>query len=65
MDDIRNVMDAASSERAVLFGHSEGGTVSTLFAATYPQRTVALITFGVFAKRKYSVDYPGRQQRRT
>lgn len=58
MDDIRNVMDAASSERAVLFGHSEGGTVSTLFAATYPQRTVALITFGVFAKRKYSVDYP-------
>ncbi len=58
MDDIRAVMDAVGSDRAVLFGHSEGGTVSTLFAATYPQRTIALITFGVFAKRKYSADYP-------
>jgi pimeloyl-ACP methyl ester carboxylesterase len=58
MDDIRSVMDAVGSERAVLFGHSEGGTVSLLFAATYPQRTVALVTFGVFAKRKYSIDYP-------
>lgn len=58
MDDICAVMDAAGSERAVIFGHSEGGTVSCLFAATYPQRTVALITFGVFAKRMYSDDYP-------
>ena len=58
MDDIRAVMDAAGSERAVLFGHSEGGSVSALFAATYPERTLALITFGVFAKRRYSKDYP-------
>lgn len=58
MADICSVMDAAGSERAVIFGHSEGGTVSCLFAATYPQRTVALITFGVFAKRLYSVEYP-------
>ena len=58
MDDIRCVMDAVGSERAVLFGHSEGGTVCALFAATHPQRTVALITFGVFAKRIYSIDYP-------
>lgn len=58
MDDIRAVMDAVGTERAVLFGHSEGGTVSALFAATYPKRTIALITFGVFAKRKYSKDYP-------
>lgn len=58
MDDIRAVMDAADSERAVLFGHSEGGSVSALFAATYPDRTLALITFGVFAKRRYSEDYP-------
>ncbi len=58
MDDIRAVMDAAGSERAVLFGHSEGGSVSVLFAGTYPQRTIALITFGVFAKRKYAEDYP-------
>ena len=58
MDDISSVMNAVGSERAVLFGHSEGGTVSALFAATYPQRTVALVTFGIFAKRKYTVDYP-------
>jgi len=58
MDDIRAVMDAVGSERAVLFGHSEGGSVSMLFAGTYPQRTIALVTFGVFAKRKYSKDYP-------
>jgi len=58
MDDIRAVMDAVDSKRAVLFGHSEGGSVSALFAATYPMRTHALITFGVFAKRRYSEDYP-------
>lgn len=58
MDDIRAVMDAADSEKAVLFGHSEGGSVSALFAATYPDRTISLITFGIFAKRKYSTKYP-------
>lgn len=58
MDDIRAVMDDISSEKAILFGHSEGGSVSALFAATYPNRTIALITFGVFAKRRYSPDYP-------
>lgn len=58
MDDIRSVMDAVGIDKAILFGHSEGGTAATLFAATYPNRTTALINFGVFAKRKYSVDYP-------
>jgi pimeloyl-ACP methyl ester carboxylesterase len=58
MDDISSVMEAVSSEKAVLFGHSEGGTVSALFAATYPQRTIALITFGIFARRKPGEDYP-------
>ncbi|MEQ9310707.1 MAG: alpha/beta fold hydrolase [Balneolaceae bacterium] len=58
MDDIRAVMDAVESEKAVLFGHSEGGSVSALFAATYPNRTISLITFGIFAKRRYSYDYP-------
>ena len=58
MDDIRAVMDAAGSERAVLFGHSEGGSVSALFAATYPNRTISLITFGIFARRRHSPDYP-------
>lgn len=58
MDDIRVVMEAVGSERAVLFGHSEGGAASVLFAATYPQHTRALITFGSYAKRRYSKDYP-------
>ena len=58
MDDIRAVMDAVDSDRAVLFGHSEGGSVSALFAATYPERTIALMAFGIFAKRRYSEDYP-------
>lgn len=58
MEDITCVMQAARSKQAILFGHSEGGTVSSLFAATYPERTLALITFGIFAKRKYSRDYP-------
>ncbi len=58
MDDIRAVMDAVGSEKAVLFGHSEGGSVSALFAATYPSRTSALIAFGIFAKRQYSPNYP-------
>jgi pimeloyl-ACP methyl ester carboxylesterase/AraC-like DNA-binding protein len=58
MDDIRAVMDAVGSQKAVLFGHSEGGSVSALFAATYPNRVVSLIAFGIFAKRIYSSDYP-------
>ena len=58
MDDIRAVMDAEGVEKAALFGHSEGGSVCALFAATYPERTLALLTFGVFAKRRYSEDYP-------
>ncbi|WKN43202.1 alpha/beta fold hydrolase [Tunicatimonas pelagia] len=58
MDDIRAVMDAVGSEKAVLFGHSEGGSVSALFAATYPNRTISLIAFGAFAKRRYSPNYP-------
>jgi pimeloyl-ACP methyl ester carboxylesterase len=58
MDDILSVMDAANSQKAFLFGHSEGGTVSCLFSATYPHRVSGLITFGAFAKRQFSPDYP-------
>ena len=58
MDDVRAVMDAAGSERAVLFGHSEGGPMCALFAAAYPQRTEALIMYGSFAVRKWHPDYP-------
>ncbi len=58
MDDINMVMDAVNSKKAVLFGHSEGGSVSALFSATYPNKVIGLISFGIFAKRKYSKDYP-------
>jgi class 3 adenylate cyclase len=58
MDDVRAVMDAVGSERAVVFGASEGGNMSMLFAATYPQRTVALCTFGCTARRLWTADYP-------
>ena len=43
MDDVRAVMDAVGSEKAALFGVSEGGPMSVLFAATYPERTKALL----------------------
>src|SRR6185503_11735845 len=58
MDDVRAVMEAVGSEHAVIFGMSEGGNMAMLFAATYPERTIALITFGVFAKRVYDSEYP-------
>ena len=58
MDDVRAVMDAVGSERAALFGISEGGPMSILFAATYPERTHALVMYGTYAKRAWSVDHP-------
>jgi pimeloyl-ACP methyl ester carboxylesterase len=58
MDDVRAVMDAAGSTRAAIFGVSEGGCMSILFAATYPERTSALVLYGCFAKRLRSPDYP-------
>lgn len=58
MDDIRAVMDAAGCQKAVLFGHSEGGSASALFAATFPHRTISLITFGAYARRRYATYYP-------
>ena len=58
MDDVRAVMDAVGSERAALLGVSEGGPMSLLFAATYPERTEALVLFGTFARFRRDVDYP-------
>ncbi len=58
MDDIRAVMDAAGTERAVLFGFEDGGALCTLFAASYPERVLALVLFGVWAKYGASADYP-------
>jgi DNA-binding winged helix-turn-helix (wHTH) protein/pimeloyl-ACP methyl ester carboxylesterase len=58
MDDVRAVLESAGSERAALIGVSEGGPMSALFAATYPERTVALVMIGTYAKRVRAEDYP-------
>jgi class 3 adenylate cyclase len=58
MDDVRAVMDAVGSERAALIGISEGGPMSVLFAATYPERTVALVLYGTCARFRSDIDYP-------
>jgi pimeloyl-ACP methyl ester carboxylesterase len=58
MDDVRAVLDAVGSRQPAVFGFSEGGLMSVLFAATYPERTTALVLYGVFAKRSWSPDYP-------
>ncbi len=59
MDDVRAVMDAVGSERAVLFGYSESAPMAILFAATYPERVRALVLYGAYAKRlDPDDDYP-------
>ena len=58
MDDVRAVLDAVGSERAALFGYSEGGVLCALFAATYPSRTSALIMHGSYARLTWRPDYP-------
>jgi pimeloyl-ACP methyl ester carboxylesterase/class 3 adenylate cyclase len=58
MDDVRAVMDAVGSKRAALCGVSEGGAMSALFAATYPERTAALVMIGAYAKRIRDASYP-------
>ena len=58
MDDIRAVLDAVGSERAALFGISEGGPLSIVFASTYPERTTALIAYGSYARWLRDDDYP-------
>lgn len=58
MDDVRAVMDAAAVRQASVFGVSEGGSMSALFAATYPERVSSLILYGAFARRIWSPDYP-------
>jgi pimeloyl-ACP methyl ester carboxylesterase len=58
MDDVRAVMDAVGSRTATLMGHSEGGNMCSVFAATYPQRTDRVILIGSYASRIWSEDYP-------
>jgi class 3 adenylate cyclase len=56
-DDVRAVMDAVGSQRAALIGVAEGGPMATLFAATYPERTSALVLIDTFARLLRDVDY--------
>lgn len=58
MDDVRAVMDAVGSERAAVMGFSEGGPMTLLFAATYPERTAATVLFGTGASYVRADDYP-------
>jgi pimeloyl-ACP methyl ester carboxylesterase/class 3 adenylate cyclase len=58
MHDVRVILDEVGSERATLFGISEGGPMSLLYAATYPERTSALVVYGSYAKRAWAPDYP-------
>ena len=59
-DDIRAVMDAAGSKRAVVMGISEGGPMSAVFAATHPDRTLGLVLYGSHARTTWAPDYPWR-----
>lgn len=57
MADVQAIMDEVGSERAALFGVSEGGPMSFLFAASHPQRTRALVVYGSYARRSWAPDY--------
>ena len=63
MDDVIAVLAAVGSERTAVMGHSEGGNLAVLYAATYPERVTALVTAGIFAYRKWAPDYPWAQTR--
>jgi class 3 adenylate cyclase len=58
MDDVRAVMDAAGSDRAVLLGMETGFAVAAMFAATLPERTAGLIAYGAQARALWAPDYP-------
>jgi len=58
MHDVQAILDAVGSKRAALFGISEGGPMSLLYTATYPDRTSALVSYGSYAKRSWAPDYP-------
>ena len=58
MHDVQAILDRVGSKQAALFGVPEGGPMSLLYAATYPQRTSALVLYGTYAKRSWAPDYP-------
>jgi pimeloyl-ACP methyl ester carboxylesterase len=61
MHDVLAVMDTVGSRRAVLFGYSEGGPLSVLFAAAHPERVESLVIYGSYARRLRAPDYPWAQ----
>src|SRR5262245_3092257 len=63
VDDLRAVMDAAASRRAALVGVSDGGSIASLFAATHPEQTRALVTLGASARGTSAPDYPWARTR--
>jgi class 3 adenylate cyclase len=65
MDDVRAVTDAVGAERVALLGVSEGGPMSLLFAATYPERTSALVLCGAEVKEETTEDWPWGEMTRT
>ena len=58
MDDVRAIMDAINAKRAAVLGYSEGAAMAALFAATYPDRTPALVMYGSYLAREWLA--PGR-----
>ena len=58
MDDVRAVMDDADSERAVVLGFSEGGTLAVTFAAAHPQRVAGLVLWGAWSRQTRGPDWP-------
>ncbi len=63
MDDVRAVMDAVGSQRAAIMGVSEGGAMTILFAATYPERVAAMILYGTYASATRNEDFPDEETR--
>jgi class 3 adenylate cyclase len=58
MDDVTTVIDAVGCGRVVMFGHGDGAPMAMLFAATYPERTAALIVADGTARKLRAPDYP-------
>src|SRR4029077_19522099 len=58
MDDIRAVMDAAGSERALLLGIQDGGMLCALFAASHPDRTIGMVVYGSSPRGTWAEDFP-------